>query len=61
MHAEIDFSSRVLPWSCRDMTHEKDYGPFTVPFTGSATDIDSVAITVRGEGAAIDDLRIEGR
>lgn len=61
MHAEIDFTARVLTWSCRDVTHGKDYGPFEVPFTGGATDLDSVAITVRGAGAAIDDLRIEGR
>jgi hypothetical protein len=28
---------------------------------GDVTGMDSVAITVRGLGAAIDDLRIEGR
>ena len=61
MHAETDFTAKTLTWSCRDVTHDKSYGPFVVPFAGTATDMDSVAINVRGLGAAIDDLRIEGR
>ena len=61
MRAEIDFTAKTLTWSARDLTHDKLYGPFKVPFTGTATDIDAVAINVRGLGAAIDNLRIQGR
>ena len=58
---DADFGAGTLTWSCTDVKNKKTKGPFVVPFTGSATGIDSISIMLRGKQGAIDNIQIKGR
>jgi len=55
---EVDFGTNILTWQCRNRDNDKLYGPFEVPFTGTALGIDGLSFFMRGPGSQIDSIYV---
>ncbi len=54
----VDFEASTLTWQCRDLDHDKLYGPFEVGYTGTVRGLNGMDIIGDVPEAQIDDIRI---
>ncbi len=54
----VDFGANILTWQCRNRDNDKLYGPFAVPFAGTALGLDGLSLIARGPGCQMDRIYV---